>query len=167
MKNQIFIMLFFITLLLFGCKKEMKTWENKDFKIALDNYCQFVDSVSYRNNFDYIFVESNIKNDNTEFVIYLCGGSYDFLNEKERIIDFFVYKKYDILLVGDFPNEIVQINKNTHLNIIRDIVKERYPEDYEKYLNDERSVGPLIYDYMNMILIFKGDKLISCKRQYY
>lgn len=165
-KNGIFI-IFFITLLLLACKKEMKTWGNKDFKTAIDNYCQYVDSVSYRNNFDYIYVESNIKNDSTEFVIYLCGGSYDFLNEKERIIDFFVYKKYDILLLGDFPNEIVKINKNVHLNIINDIVKKRYPADYEKYLNDKRSVGPLIYDYMNMILIFKGDRLISCKREYY
>lgn len=165
-KNEISI-IFFITLLLLDCKKEMKTWENKDFKTAIDNYCQYVDSVSYRNNFDYIFVESNIKNDSTEFVIYLCGGSYDFLNEKERIIDFFNYQKYDILLIGDFPNEIVKINKNANLNIINDIVRKRYPVDYEKYLNDKRSVGPLIYDYMNMILLFKGDRLISCKRQYY
>jgi len=143
----------------------LKTWKNVDFDTAMEKYCKYIDSVTYKKDFDYVYVEATKRNDSTEFVIYLCGGSYDFLNEKERIVGFYVYKGFDILLLGDFPNEIVNIKKNIQLSTINKIILKRYPGDYEKFLIDEHSVGPLIYDYMNMTLIFKGEKLIKFKRQ--
>jgi hypothetical protein len=155
-----------ISCFLLSCSQKYKIWNN-EFKEALNNYYSYVDSVNYKQGFDYIYIEATQNRDSVLFLIYLCGGSYDFINEKDKIIDFYSYKGKDILFVGDFPNNIMNIQRNIKLNVIDDIVKVRYPEDYIKYLEDEHSVGPLIYDYMDMTLTFKHNKLISCKRQYY
>jgi hypothetical protein len=144
-----------------------KTWKNKEFKQAIDSYCEYVDSVGFKPNFDYIYIEALKSLDSTVFFVYLVGGAYDFLVDSKKIVDFIIYNKNDIMFIGDFPNDVVEIKKNKRLNIIDDILKVRYPNDYNKYLQDKHSVGPLIYDSMNMTLVFKKNKLISCKRQYY
>jgi hypothetical protein len=167
-KLAVFVILFLMIILLNSCNKEKFTWENKEFKSAIDYYCKYIDSSNYyEQNFDYMYIKAAVKSDSTVFMIYLDGGAYIFLTETSSITDFFVYNKHDVLLTGDFPNKIVNIKKNKRLNIIDDILKVRYPSDYKKYLHDKSTVGPLIYDYMNMTIIFKENKLISCKRQYY
>lgn len=166
-KNVFFIAILPLILVLISFNQEIKIWENKDFETAIDNYCKYVDSTSYKKNFDYIYVKATKKNNRVEFIIYLSGGSYDFIEKKERIIDFFSYKGHDILLIGDFPNEVVNIKKNNSLNVLEDVVKKRYHVDYDKFIQEKFAPAPLIYDYMNMTLIFKNDKLVSCKRQYY
>jgi hypothetical protein len=158
--------IFLLALLLNACNSSTIKFDNNEFAMAVDDYLIYVDSVNYKPDFDYIYIEAYNFKDSTAFRISLVGGSYDFLNEPNRIIDFGKYKGIDILLIGDFPNEIVNIKRNTRLNTMDEIVKQRYPEDYKKYLKDEHSVGPLIYDNMNMTLVFKKDKLISCKKQY-
>jgi hypothetical protein len=148
-----------------SCKEENKKWQNIQFKEAIDYYCKYVDSIGYKQNYEYIYVEAKRNNDSIVFLIYLCGGAYDFLVNRENIIDFFYYKRFEIMLVGDFPNEVVNIEKNKKLNLFK-IAKARYPRDYNKYLNDSLSVGPLIYDTKNMTLIFKEGKLVNSKFQY-
>jgi hypothetical protein len=152
---------------LISCNKANKIGKNKEFEAALGNYFKYVDSVGFKHNFDYIFIEATKNRDSTVFVIYLYGGAYYFLHYTERIIDFTDYKKYEIVLIGDYPNDVVNVGRNKKLNIVNDILKVRYPKDYNKFLKDNHSVAPLIYDYMDMTLIFKQDKLISCKRQFY
>lgn len=167
MKTLFKLLIFLVSIYLLSCSEESVTWENKDFGMAVNNYCKYLDSVGYKHNFDYIFVKATTRNDSTLFLIYLCGGSYHFLKEQEEVIDFIQYKGYDILLKGDFPNRIVNIKRNDKLDIIDDIIKERYPKDYEKYVKNNNPVAPLIYDYMDITLIFKGTKLISYKKQSY
>lgn len=153
-------------LLLTSCKSGNVKFDNNEFAKAFDDYLIYIDSVNYKPDFDYIYLEAFNFKDSTTFRISLVGGSYDFLNKANRIIDFEKYKGIDVLLIGDFPNEIVNIKKNTRLDAMNDIVRKLYPQDYKKYLKDEHSVGPLIYDNMNMTLVFKKGKLISCKKQY-
>ncbi len=153
-------------LLLTSCKSGNVKFDNNEFAKAFDDYLIYIDSVNYKPDFDYIYLEAFNFKDSTTFRISLVGGSYDFLNKANRIIDFEKYKGIDVLLIGDFPNEIVNIKKNTRLDAMNDIVRKLYPQDYKKYLKDEHSVGPLLYDNMNMTLVFKKGKLISCKKQY-
>lgn len=168
MKSKVeLIVLLMIFVSLVSCFEKKIYWSSKDFEAAIDSYCQYVDSVGFKNKFDYIHIKAEKHDSKVTFTVHLTGGAYRFLNESNEIIDFFPYKGHDILLIGDFPNEIANINKNKRIDITNDIIKRRYPEDYKRYLDNINLVGPLIYDYMTMILIFKEGKLISCKRQYY
>jgi len=152
---------------LLSCNKAKEIWMNKDFKTAIDNYYSYLDSIEFDQDYDFILIDAIENKDSTIFEICLYGGSYCFLSKPESIVDFLSYRKFDVLLVGDYPNEIVNIEKNRNLNTIQDIVKIRYPNDYTKYLKNKHSIGPLIYDYMDMTLVFRNNKLISCKRQYH
>lgn len=150
-----------------ACKKATFTWENKEFEASINDYCEYLDSVKRQSNFDYIYVEASNISDSTIFTIYLSGGASDFINDANRIVDFRGYKKYDIMLIGDFPNCIISLSKQINQNYISDLVKKRYPKDYYMYLRDNKSPAPLIYDYMTMYLTFKKGKLVNTKRQYY
>jgi len=166
MKNLFILCLLFLSLC--NCtNKNNYEWSNNEFAEAIDNYCRYVDSIESEHVNEYLYIESKIRNDSTLFLITLGGGSYDFLFKRNRIINFFNYKGFDVLLLGDFPNAIVNIEKNKNLDVIEDVVKVRYPNDYNKFLKDTNSVAPLIYDFMGMRLVFRNNKLISCKRQYY
>jgi hypothetical protein len=153
-----------------SCKESVKLQKNKEFESAINDYCRYLDTLpkyEYKDGFDYIYIEASQSEDITSFLITLWGGSYKFMNRQDKIKGFFKYKNYDILLFGDFPNEIVDIKVSINLNSINEIVQKRYPTDYNKYLKDKSTVGPLMYDYMNMTLIFKGDQLITYKREIY
>jgi hypothetical protein len=170
--GKIFFCLIYFSMILdlSSCKESVKLWKNKEFESAINDYCRYLDTLpnyEIRNGFDYIFIEATQNEDITSFIITLSGGSYNFLNQQDNIKGFFRYKNYDILLLGDFPNEIVDIKMNLTVNSINEIVRKRYPTDYNKYLKDQSSVGPSMYDYMNLTLIFKGDILITYKRQIY
>jgi len=171
MDKIFFYFIFFSTMLNFNsCKESVKSWKNKEFQSAINDYCSYLDKLpknEIKHGFDYIYIEATQNEDITSFLITLCGGSYKFLNRKDKIKGFFKYKSYDILLFGDFPNEIVNFHKNISLNSMDEIIRKRYPSDYNKFLKDKSSVGPLMYDYMNMTLIFKGGKLINYERQIY
>jgi len=166
-KVNIFIFVSLILGFILSCNtKSSKKWENIEFEKAMNSYRKYVDTIGFKNNFDFILVKAKKNKDSTLFIIYLCGGGYTFLEYKDRVIDFFTYQGIDILLLGDFPNEIVNIDKNKALDI-EDIVRKRYPSDYKKYLIDTHSVPPMICDFMNMTLTFKKNKLVNCKREYY
>jgi len=150
-----------------SCNEKTKKWSNKDFEACINSYCSYLDSVGFTPDFDYIIVEAKKNDINTVFTIHLSGGAYHFLNEPEGIIDYFEYRGHYILLIGDFPNEIQKTTKNKQINIINDVIKKEYPEDYEKYLNNDYPFLPLIYDYMTMTLIFEDSRLVKCRRQYY
>lgn len=137
--------------------------KNRNFASALNEYYNYLDSLTIRPD-TYIIVSAESINDTLLLSIHLGGGAYNFFHKP--VIDFVHYKNRDILLVGDFPNEIIKIKKTKESNI-ENIVKERYPDDYKEYLIDKSSVGPIMGDYMKMILIFKKDRLMSFKRQYY
>src|SRR6266542_5072379 len=94
----------FIISVISSCFKNKRNWQNKDFERALDEYYSYVDSIGYKHGFDYINIEAKKSNDSLVFLIYLYGGAYDFLSDSTKIIDFYQFKKYDILLKGDFPN---------------------------------------------------------------
>jgi hypothetical protein len=168
MKNLFYYLsLILISAILLSCRKNITGFGNRDFDAALSNYLSYADSVHYKNGFDYIVVDALQDKDSLKVSIYMLGGSYIFLETPNKIIDFINFKDHDILLYHDFPNDIINIKQNMKLNIIGDIVKKRYPNDYKKYSNDKNSVAPLIYDYMSMRLVFKKDKLVRCSRQYY
>ena len=168
MRIMIHTLMFLTLLLVFTfCDKEYKYWKNNEFESAINQYITYLDSVNNNLDSDYIYIEANQMNDSTKFNIYLWSGAYPFLNYSDKFIDFFKYKKHNVLLIGDFPNPVLRIKKNVKINVINDIIKKRFPKDYEKYIRDNNSVGPLLYDYMDMTLIFKQDQLFSLKRQYY
>jgi hypothetical protein len=136
---------------------------NKNFESALNEYYEYLDSITNRQG-SYVIVNAEQLNGSLVISIHFGGGSYNFFHE--NVVDFLSYKNYDVLLIGDFPNKIINIIKTKKSNI-ENIVKKRYPDDYRNYLLDKSSVGPLMYDYMKMILVFKNNKMISCERVYY
>jgi hypothetical protein len=169
MRNLILISFCLLTINSCG-HNQKKIIANKDFLVHLDEYIKYVDSSgSYKNNHDYIYLEAIKSKDTTKLIITLVGGSYEFLKHPYRtnIIDFFNYRGYKILLIGDFPNDIIQNKLNENLNIDNEIVKKYYPEDYSKWQKDSLSVGPLIYDYMGIFLTYKNNNLIYYHKQYY
>jgi hypothetical protein len=143
---------------------------NNDFVIFLDEYINYVDSTqSYKKNYDYIYLDATEKHDSIDLIITLIGGSYEFLKYpyRAKIIDFLNYRGYNILLSGDFPNEIIRNKINSALDINKDIVKKYYFDDFLKWQQDSLSVGPMIYDYMAIFLTYKKNKLIDYHKQYY
>jgi len=146
-----------------SCKDVKNIWGNNEFEKAINAYCTYADSVRFRSDFEYICIEGSTRGDSSFFVICVDGGSHIFVTETDRIIDFFNYKNHNILLVGDFPNKIVNISKNKRLDPIEDIVKNKYPSDYQDYHDSDYHNGPLIFDFKSMYLIFKKDKLIYFK----
>lgn len=89
------------------------------------------------------------------------------LYDQQRFVDFFEYKGYDILLLGDFPNDVIRISKNKKIDMIEDLVRVKYPQDYQDYLKDPHSVKPLPGEEMEMVLTFCKNRFISCKRNYF
>jgi hypothetical protein len=141
---------------------------NREFLLHLDEYLQYVDSTKeYTDDFDYIYVEATSRFDSTFFLITLMGGSYTFIDEMNRIKNFIRYKDFNLLFVGDYPNQVIDIRPDKKIDIINDILKKYYKEDYDKYQKDPGSIVPMIYDYMSYNLTYKQDKLISTKKQYY
>ena len=167
-KNLIILILNTLLVAFSSCNQSRQELANNLwFKKALDDYTKYIDSIGYNKDSEYIYIEAKRVSDSTKMLIYLDGGSYSFIAEKDYIIDLFSYGNYNVLLVGDFPNEIIKIKKNEDLNVLEDIVRKKYPTDYEKYVMDDHSVVPLIYDSMNLKLIFKNGKLCYCKKQYF
>jgi len=68
-------------------------------------------------------------------------------------------------LLGDFPNSIVPIYKNKTKNFYIDIVKEKYPNEFEISLGDPSKTPPILSGYKKYILVFKGDVLLKSSRQ--
>jgi len=147
-------------------------FENKDFRDNIDFYLKYLSDKDYNKEHEYIYIRAELSKTKTTtkttFIIYLVGGIYDFFNESKKIIDFIDYKNYNMLLVGDFPNNVVNIKKNMNLNISTDILEKYFKKDYEKYKLTKREPAPEIYDYMNMTLEF-NDKghIILMKCEYY
>jgi len=69
-----------------------------------------------------------------------------------------------ILLVGDYPNKVINISRNTDKNFPMDIVEERYPEEYEQFLKNPYYVAPFMEHNMELDLYFKKDKLVNKRR---
>ena len=111
-----------------------------------------------------IRIDAEEAGDSTVFSIYLDGGASPFLNETNRIRGFFRYKKYDLLLSGDYPNRIVHFERHQNLNLLENVVKVRYPDAYKKYLKDKSPVAPIMSDNMGMTLVFKKNRLVRCTR---
>jgi len=160
-----FALWLFFLICLFSCKQRGFIVENKTFESAFNQYCYYIDSLNeYRQCFDFIEIDAKKSHNYTYFKIHLSGGGYPSIHKS--IIDFLKYKKYDVILVGDYPNEIITLHKNQNLNPIIDIIKKRYPEDYKKYIIDKRLVPPLIYDYKILKLKFANHKLIHSEISY-
>ncbi|MDP4202533.1 MAG: hypothetical protein Q8861_07540 [Bacteroidota bacterium] len=163
MKYCTLLLVFLICL--FSCGQHDFKVDNKTFESALNQYCCYVDSLNeYRKDFDFIEIDAKKNQNCTYFKIHLSGGGYPFIHKS--VIDFLKYKKYDVILVGDYPNEIITVHKNQKINPVVDILKERYPEDYKKYTVDKRLVPPLIYDYKILKLKFVNRKLIYSEISY-
>jgi len=138
--------------------------ENKEFVNQLDSYLKYIDSNSfYKKDRDYISIVSQFSNDTTFFVFYISDGAYQFIEEKNEFIDFIRYKDYDFLLLGNFPNQIVNNQRNENKNLPLEIVKERYPKEYKEYLINPKRVYPYIIDLKEIELWFYKDKLIYKK----
>jgi len=171
MSIKLLIVLNISLLMTYACSENNRSIEaNNEFFIFIDEYLKYIDSTkSYRENFDYVYLYANKRNDSTDFIITLYGGAFGFLDYSHRneIKDFLDYKGYKILLIGYFPNEIIRNKLNKNLDIKNDIVKKYYPKDFLKWQQDSSSVGPLLYDYMGIFLTYKKDKLIDYHRQYY
>jgi len=151
-------------------KKEIdpEIFENKDFRENIDLYFKYLSDKNYDKEHEYIYVRAETSKTKTSFIIYLNGGSYVFFNDSIRIIDYINYKNYNMLLVGDFPNNVVNIKKNMNLNISKDIIQKYFKKDYEEFKLTKREPAPDMYDYMNMSLEFNEEgHIILMKCEYY
>lgn len=156
---------FFI--LIFSVCTGQQVFYNKTFEDELTNYCNYLDTVEYKKGFDFIYVDAHVNNDSVVFKIYLSGGSYALLEYEKSIIDFINFRGFDVLLLGDFPNKVVPIPRNQSLKVLDNIVKKRYPNEYDMIIKKNVIPAPVIYDYMSMNLVFIKGKLICSKRVYY
>ena len=147
----------------FNISNGQQKFQNIEFNTILNSYIQYIDSIKPKHGKDFIEISARLKEDTIIFDITLSGGSYSFIKEANNIIDYFDFNGTKILLMGDFPNEIVNLKKNEHLNILEDIVKKKYYTDYLKFKKNPHLVLPLIYDYKELIISFIKNKLIDCK----
>jgi hypothetical protein len=168
MKNAYYLWLVVILTFQF-CERNQKQvrFENKEFEHNLIEFLRYIDSSGYKQDFDYIIVECSTTKDSTQFSIYKSAGAYSMIYHLEQFVDYFNYKGHNILLLGHFPNNIVKILKNKKINVVEDIVKAKYPQDYNDYLQNPRWVKPIQSDEMEMVLTFYKDKFISCKHNYF
>jgi len=168
MRTLVLHFIWIIALGFISCIKPQKFTADRKFLNEIDYYIKYIDSTGdYKNNFDFIDILAKKKHDTVDFTVTLYGGSYIFLHRQYSVKDFLTYKGYSIVLRGDFPNSIVSMETDKHLDIVNDIVKKYYKEDFKKFKKDSLSVGPLIYDYMGLFLTYRQDSLIKKKEEYY
>ncbi len=151
--------------LFLGCSQESPEMviRNNDLKSALNEYYEYMDSTANGQGY-YVIVNAEKKDDSLVISIHYSWGPYNFFHND--VIDFLTYGNHDILLTGAFPNKIINVKKKKW-PYIENIVKEKYPDEYIMYLHNPSSVGPIMSDDMQMNLVFKRNRIISCKRQYY
>ena len=148
------------------CQEKALIAENKDFLKGIQEYYKYLDSLKVDKDYHYVIVDATKKHDSTELVIYYYGGSYPFFNNKGRFIDFFNYEGYDLFFLGDFPNPVLNITCKKQLNILNDIIKKKFPNEYKYYVKGNYIAEPLICDYMELNLLFRNNKLVRKTRVY-
>jgi hypothetical protein len=146
------------------CQEKAWITENKDFLNGIQEYYKYLDSLKVNKDYHYVIVDASKKHDTTELVIYYYGGSYPFFINKGKFIDFINYEGYDLFFLGDFPNPVINIACNKQLNILNDIIKNKFPNEYKYYIKGNYVAEPLICDYMELILSFKSNKLVRKNR---
>ena len=80
---------------------------------------------------------------------------------------FMEYDNHNIMLVGDYPNNVINFSKNKNLDLINDVLKTKFPEDFKKYSIDPHSVQPILNDRMGMVIKFYEGRMILYKRNYF
>lgn len=148
-----------------GCHQESPEMKikNNDFKSAINEYYKYMDSTAYDPGY-YVIVNAEKTNDSLVLSIHYSWGSYNFF--QKDVVDYLKYRHHEVLLTGAFPNRIIYVKKKKW-PYIENIIKEKYPDEYKKFLNNPSSVGPIMSDDMEMSLVFKRNRMLSCKRQYY
>ena len=160
-------MIVFLSFPLLSCTQRDVSFNNDVFEHYLDTYLTYVDSTGYIKDHDFVIVECSTKGDTILISINKSGGAYSLIYHMPQFVDYFKYNRYDILLVGHFPNDVIHISKNKEINVIEDIVRVNYPRDYQVYLQDPHWVKPLAGEEMELVVTFYKDRFISCKRNYF
>lgn len=166
-KAPIILMLVLFALSIMSCTQRDVSFNNKEFERNLSAYLSYVDSIEYIQDRDFVIVKSTTEGDTIRFSICKSGGAYCLIHDMHQFVDYFKYKKYDMLIIGHFPNDVIQISKNNKINVIENVVRVKFPNDYKDYLQNPHSVKPLPGEEMEMVLTFYKDKFISCKRNYF
>jgi hypothetical protein len=166
-KNISIISLILSLFVFFNCSQNEFSFKNKELKEKINEYINYADSCGYKLNYDYIIIDCSIITDTVTFSVYLSGGAYNIIYDKQRFIDFIDFKKHSLLFLGSFPSEFFGKDHIKRFDSFNEIIKEKYPDDYIKYLKEPHSVFPNQYDSMEMEIKFKNGKLISCSRNYF
>jgi len=166
-KAPIILMLVLFALSIMSCTQRDVSFNNIEFERNLSAYLSYVDSIEYIQDRDFVIVNCTTEGDTIRFSIYKSGGAYSMIHHVQQFVDYFEYKKYDLLIIGNFPNDVIQISKNNKINVIEDIIRVKFPQDYQTYLQNPYWVKPLPGENMEMVLTFYKDKFISCKRNYF
>jgi hypothetical protein len=155
-----------ISIFVFGCaNKPCLKLDNSDFKEALNFYYIYLDSAKFDKGRDYIVIKAKTTNDSIFISMFNWAGAYVFLNNQDQIANFMRYKNHDLLFIGDFPNKIVTIDKLSKSDVIK-LINSKFPNEYSKFCKDPYSIGPLIYDYKTLEIVFKGDYFVKRKYQH-
>lgn len=95
-----------------------------------------MDSNGYKNNNnEIILLICKKQNDSIIFNMRLNGGFNDIILWQDKFIDKINYNNYTIVLLNDFPNDIINLKKNRNIQI-EDIYNEFFKKEYEQFKTD-------------------------------
>ncbi len=162
-KITYFTAIFFLCL--FGCSNREKMFTSNPQLIAeIDKYLSFIDTSDlYSPDCSYIYLRVNNrgKDDTIDVILSVSTGAYGIVNPRDTIIDFFQYRNYNVLLLGDYPNKLIAINRKLNKDIKKEILIKYFKKEYMLYLKDPFSLKPKPADHMFMTLVFKDTVMVS------
>ena len=157
MKNVSFFMVLFLSL--HGCvSKEESFTTNPQLIAEFNKYLAYADTSGiFTPDDSYIYFEiHNSGKDSINVFLAMGTGAYSIINPMDSIIDFFYYKKHMVMLVGDYPNKLIDIPRMLNKDIRKEVLLKYFKDDYDLYLKDPFLLKPRLADPMEMSLVFNS-----------
>jgi hypothetical protein len=135
---------------------------NHIFVQEIENYIGFIDTGNkFNRQKDFLYIEAANSGDTTNIVITAYSGAYILLNPPNDLINFIVYKDYNILFQGKDNNKIIVIDHNKDLKYYENIAEEIYPEEFQLFKENRLNLVPSLVHFSKMKLVFLNNKLIK------
>lgn len=133
---------------------------NIEFKNELDKYLYYLDSIGYNREKEIVLLICKEKNDSLFIEIKKNCGFNDIIKWNEKFIDEIIYTGHHLVLLNDYPNEIINLKRNNKLTI-ETILTTFFPKEYLQFKLDSLIGPPWIYDGNITALIFKEKVLVA------
>lgn len=169
-KNTCIVVALFLCFCGSSCQNEVFT-TNSQLIAEFEKYTSYIDTSKLFSPDDSPYVYLYVKNRNQDtinVILSLSAGAYGIIYSSEPIVSFFDYKKHMVMLVGDYPNNLINTNQCFNEDIKKKVLTEYFSKEYEQYLKEPFSLKPKMADPMTMSLIFKKDgTMISAEKVFH